>query len=533
MTAKEKIGQRITLGFTGTVISDCLKRMVKEYKAGNVILFRDNLVNAGQARQLCADIQELVKGETGLPAFISIDQEGGAVVRLPADMVNVPGAMALAASGSIKNAALAAKITADELRRIGVNLNLAPVLDINCNMDNPAIGNRSFAANADDAAAFAIAAIRAYAEAGLMCSGKHFPGHGDTAVDSHLDLPLVDKSLNELERRELFPFRKAIEAGIPAIMTTHILFPQIENEKLPATMSKKILKGLLRDSMGFRGLILSDGMEMKAIKDYYGVPNGCVLALDAGVDIVFLCHESDDMENSMKEIYSAFDNGRFNMEEFDASVGRIISYKEKYTDFGLNAKEDIDEVVAKRKEQNAALAQSTITPRYTGNAMPPLGDCPLFMGSLAYRSTIASAKPDSSLSFSRWFAEHFEAASSKPDCKPQFLETPVNPSAMEINDIIDKLPDSSSIVFGSYNGHLNKGQMDLAKSLFECAKKRTSQDSIIPFICMALRNPWDLLELPEGAQGLALFEYTEKSFTAAAKVLKNECQAKGRMPKWL
>jgi len=517
MTKKQKLGQRIGIGFSGTKISPEFKRLVKEYKIGNTILFRDNLVSTDQVKELCREIHELILEETGLPAFIAVDQEGGPVIRLPQDMVNIPGAMALAASGKIENISLAAEITAAELKRIGVNLNLAPVLDINCNRDNPVIGNRSFATTAKDVSFYSAALIKAYEENGLMCCGKHFPGHGDTDVDSHLDLPMVNMSLDELEKRELIPFRAAIEAGIPAIMTTHILFPQLECEKLPATMSRKILQGLLRERLGFKGLIISDAMEMKAIKDYYGVPKGCVLALTAGVDIVYVCHESPDVEASILEMTAASDE---NCPEFNSSVERVLKYREKYAGFG-SAMHDVDnETISRRHDQNAVLVRSTLSLRYPGQAAPPVGDKPFFMGSLAYRSTIASAKPDSTLSFSRWFAEKFNGA---------FLETPVNPGAEEIAGIVSRFKNDaaavSSLVFGTYNGHLNRGQMELASALYAAAKQNK-----IPFVCMAMRNPWDISLLPEGAYGLALWEYTQKSFEAAAAVLQNEFIPSGKLP---
>jgi len=520
MTTKQKIGQRFGVGLSGTGVSDELRRLVREYKVGNVILFKENLENASQARALCNAIQTLVRNETGYPAFIAIDQEGGAVTRLPEDMVNVPGAMALAASGKAANVSLAARITAAELRRTGVNFNMAPVLDINCNRDNPVIGNRSFAPNAADAASFADAAVRAFVEEGLMCCGKHFPGHGDTAVDSHLDLPLVNRSLDELEARELIPFRAAIAAGIPAIMTSHILFPQIENEKIPATMSLKILKGLLRERLGFSGLIISDAMEMKAIKDYYGVPRGCALALAAGVDIVYVCHESPDIEASLRESISACEDGRIDAKELDASVERVLRYKERYGAFGYNSGEGsiekASEEINRRKEQNAALTRSTLAAREQGKAPPPLGDKPFFAGSLAYRSTIASAKPDSSLSFASWFAEKFGGS---------FRETPVNPNAEEIAGIVSALPQATSIALGTYNGHINRGQIDLARALSEAAQKRE-----IPFIVVALRNPWDFSLLPRGVYGLAAWEYSLKSFEAIAAVFRGEFNPSGILP---
>ncbi|MCL2834069.1 MAG: beta-N-acetylhexosaminidase [Treponema sp.] len=499
-----KIGQRIALGFTGTKVSAEFRRLAHEYKIGNAILFRDNLENAAQARTLCNEIQELIINETGHPAFIAIDQEGGNVVRLPADMVNVPGAMALAATTRTENVSLAAAITAAELKRIGVNLNLAPVLDINCNPDNPVIGNRSFAGTAAEAARYAVAAVKAYESTGLMCCGKHFPGHGDTAVDSHLDLPLVDRSLDELEERELIPFRAAIESGIPAIMTTHILFPQIEKERIPATMSEKILRSLLRDRLGFTGLILSDGMEMKAIKTYYGVPSGCVMALDSGCDIVFVCHEGPDMEGSLKEIYAAYNEHRFDIRSFNNSVDRILRFKEIYASYGRGTGDDTEdtaEAINNRRAQNAALMRETIITNNKGENPPRLGAKPFFAGCLAYRSTIAASKPDSALSFSKWFADKFGGS---------YIENSVNPDKAEIDHILSNRPQSSSIVLGTYNGHLNRGQIDLAAMLSQAAKSRS-----IPFIAMALRNPVDLDLYPPDAYGMVLWEYTERSFNAA------------------
>ncbi|MDR3167283.1 MAG: glycosyl hydrolase family 3, partial [Treponema sp.] len=176
MTAAEKVGQRFALGFTGKTLPPEFRRLVKEYKAGNVILFRDNLESASQARRLTGEIRNLIGEETGFLPFIALDQEGGVVTRLPGDMVNVPGAMALAAAGDGRAVYEAARITAAELGRIGVNLNLAPVLDVNSNPDNPVIGVRSFGSNPEQAAALGVQVIQAYAETGLLCCGKHFPG---------------------------------------------------------------------------------------------------------------------------------------------------------------------------------------------------------------------------------------------------------------------------------------------------------------------------------------------------------------------
>jgi beta-N-acetylhexosaminidase len=318
-----------------------------------------------------------------------------------------------------------------------------------------------------------------------------------------------------MEVRELVPFQAAIDADIPAIMTNHILFPELEEEKLPATMSSKILSGILREKLGFKGLILSDNMEMNAVKNNYGVAKSCVLALTAGVDIVLVCHETAEMEASFKEVTVAYEEGRFNISDFDTSVDRILKYKEMAKTFCSDG-EECSEDLSYRIEQNAMLMRSTLASKEPGKIPPSLGANPLFVGCLAYRSTIASDEIDTSLSFARWFAHKFDGKS---------FETPINPNGHEISHIVSRLPPSSSIVLGTYNGHLNQGQIELAKVLYHIAERRG-----IPFVCLALRNPWDISMLPIRAYGLALWEYTLNSFEAAAAVFRKEYIPSGCIP---
>ena len=266
MEMRRMLGQKLVFGFHGKTLPEEFKNLLREYKIGNVILFLRNVESAEQLRALCAEIQSLVQEETGYPAFIIIDQEGGMVTRLPQDAVNVPGAMALAATADPENARLASEITIRQLRGLGANFNMAPVLDVNSNPANPVIGVRSFGDEAERVASLGCAAIAPYAGSGVLCCAKHFPGHGDTAVDSHLGLPRVDKMEEALEQLELIPFRRAIEAGVPAIMMSHVLFPNIEPEQVPCTMSRRMVTGLLKQKLGFRGLILTDCMEKKTVQ---------------------------------------------------------------------------------------------------------------------------------------------------------------------------------------------------------------------------------------------------------------------------
>ena len=332
MDLREQIGQRLVTGFPGTELTEDFRRMVREYKISNVILFRENITDCAQLKQLCGEIQALVRRETGHGAFITADQEGGLVTRLPGDAVNVPGAMAIAATGDPENAYRAGLLTGRELRALGVNFDLAPSVDVNSNPENPVIGARSYGDTPQEVSRYANRMIRGLLDGGVLCSAKHFPGHGDTDTDSHLALPCVDKSMEELERTELLPFREAVRAGVPAVMTTHILFPQLEPEHLPATMSRRIMTGLLREQMGFDGLIVSDCMEMRAIKDHFGTVNGVVAAMAAGVDLVFISHDTLLSGQAARAAEQAVAEGRLSAAEMQASVQRILALKEKWVD---------------------------------------------------------------------------------------------------------------------------------------------------------------------------------------------------------
>ncbi|KAF4325166.1 hypothetical protein G195_001310 [Phytophthora kernoviae 00238/432] len=222
-----------------------------------------------------------------LPLMISVDQEGGMVARIDKEGVTqVPGNMALGATGNPEYTLECAQILGHELKSIGIDMNLAPVLDVNNNILNPVIGVRSYGENAESVAAHGAAAIKGYQSRGVAATAKHFPGHGDTAVDSHLGMVTVPHERNRLEQVELLPFRRAIEAGVDAIMTAHVIFPAIEPEPIPATLSRKVLTGLLREEMGFEGIIITDCLEMHAISKPYGVAEAAIRAVEAGADLI-------------------------------------------------------------------------------------------------------------------------------------------------------------------------------------------------------------------------------------------------------
>lgn len=506
MDLRGKVGQRLVFGFPGTSVPADFAALVREYKIGNVILFRYNIESMEQLARLCGEIQTLVRGATGHPAFITIDQEGGMVTRLPWDAVNVPGSMALAATGDAENAALAAEITARQLRGAGVNFNLAPDLDVNSNPMNPVIGVRSFGDAPQRVAAFGAAAVRGYERGGILCCGKHFPGHGDTAVDSHLGLPCIDKSLAELESCELIPFRAAVAAGILSVMSSHILFPQIEPRGVPATMSRTIMHDILRGKLGFDGLVLSDCMVMDAIRRHYGTAQGAAAAMRAGVDMVFVSSNAQLQRESAEAAYAAAASGEIDGAELDESVQRILRARERW------AFANAEPSLAGRPEDfraAAGLARSAVA-AVRGKTVPA-GKGTFFCGCADYRMTQASNADPEAKAFPEYMGEKFGA---------RYAVCSKDPDEAEIRALAAAADGAENIVFSSCNAHLFRGQTALAAAL---AQKG------VPLTVAALRNPYDLPLMPENSALLAAFDYSRDSLAALADVLSGgECR--GIMP---
>lgn len=504
------IGQRMVVGFPGTEIDDELKDLICNYKIGNIILFRENIESIPQLKKLCSDLQQMIKYHTGHDAFIAIDQEGGMVTRLGQDAVNMPGAMAIAATGKIENAYWAGKITGEQLRSFDVNFNLAPTVDVNSNMDNPVIGVRSFGDKPERVAEYAVAMTKGLLDGGVLACAKHFPGHGDTNVDSHLGLPLVDKGLEELEQCELVPFRKVIEAGIPAVMTTHILFPKIESKKIPATMSREIITGLLREKLGYTGLILSDCMEMSAIKKYYGTVEGSIQAIKAGVDMIFISHTAKVAREVLEALVTFLENDDISMKEMKESVERILKFKERLK---IKNDNDIEFDVTNGKNFASTLLKKSITPiQMPTRVLPDIGPCPLFIGAPAIRATNVSNKKEEGIHFSEYMEKRLGGKA---------MPISAVPTEVEVREAFQNIENHSCIVIGTYNGHLYKGQLDLVNQIAKIHQK---------VIVIALRNPYDLKALPRNVYGIAAYEYTRNSLEAIASLLEHEYIPEGVLP---
>lgn len=332
MTVEEKVGQLLIGGFEGTEIGDQATRLVQEYQVGGLILYGRNIAGAGQLVTLTNGLKAL-NGD-GIPLFLSIDQEGGGVDRMPPEVRRTPGAYCVGQTGSVPAAQSYGDVLAAECAAFGLNLDFAPVLDVWSNPGNTVIGQRAFSADARTVAGLGPAAARRMMDQGIIPAVKHFPGHGDTAVDSHVGLPVVDKSPEELEETELIPFRAAIQSAgtdgqVPAVMVAHILLTQLDPER-PASLSPAVVTGLLRDELGFAGAVLTDDLTMGAVTQSYGLGEAAVLAVEAGCDILLVCHGPDSVPAVRTALLEAVASGRITAERLDESVYRILRLKTEY-----------------------------------------------------------------------------------------------------------------------------------------------------------------------------------------------------------
>ncbi|MGW9350065.1 glycoside hydrolase family 3 protein [Nocardiopsis flavescens] len=319
MDLDAKIGQLLVLTAQGTSAADNAAQ-IEEYLPGGVIYFDANLTGAAQIAEFSNGVQEL----SGTPLFIGIDQEQGLVVRLPVG-TRFPDAMAVGATRDTGLAALRASTTAAELAALGINLNYAPDADVNTDPNNPVIGIRSFGSEPDLVSEMALAEARAYGEQGIVPVVKHFPGHGDTDVDSHTGLPVIDLPRDRWEAEHLPPFRAAVDAGVDAVMTAHVLMPQLDPDE-PATLSSAIIGGILRDELGYEGVVTTDALNMEGVRQRHSDGENAVLAIEAGVDQLLM---PPDPAAAVAAIKEAVETGRLTEERIDESALRVLSLKEK------------------------------------------------------------------------------------------------------------------------------------------------------------------------------------------------------------
>lgn len=326
MSLEEKIGQLFIVGFEGEEINDEIVDLVKNQKVGGLIYFSRNIVDSNQIINLNNEIKAI---EKDIPLFISVDEEGGVVSRVPEEFVKLPSSGYIGQFNDENLSYNVGKIIAKELNSLGFNMDFAPVLDIDSNPNNTVIGERAFGNNSEIVSRLGIKTMEGIKDGKIIPVVKHFPGHGDTDVDSHYGLPIVKKTLEELENLEFIPFKNAIDNGADVVMISSIILESIDNE-YPATMSKKVTTDILRDSLGFDGVIATDDMTMGAIVDNYNLADAVIMSINAGSDLVLVCHGYDDIINSIVAVKDAVNSKIISEEKIDESVYRILKLKDKY-----------------------------------------------------------------------------------------------------------------------------------------------------------------------------------------------------------
>ena len=513
LTLEQKIGQLLVVGFHTKVLNEDFEELIKKYHFGNVIVFQRNIENSLQLGELDNSIQTLMEKHNNIPAFIGIDQEGGMVVRLFNKATYFPGNMAVAAGISCVEAYEIGAAIGRELHDVGVNINFAPVLDVNNNPQNPVIGVRSYGDIPEKVAQYGKHFFKGLQSEKILSCGKHFPGHGNTNVDSHLGLSTISSDLLELRKVELVPFVEAINNGIDGIMTTHILFSSLEKNNLPATLSKTVLTGLLKEELGFKGLVVTDCMEMKAITSNFGIEDAAIKALNAGIDLLCISHTKEVQIRAFNAIKRAVETGIISMEVLDSKVEKILYFKEKYDLYNwrkLNGKIH-DEELKRHAKLAMAISEKSITLVKDQKGLLPLKSeglisiTPISMAISIADDEIEKANLGKVLAYDI-------------GCKY------INYNLKEIDEdgIISKVSNKKTILFGSYNLNLNQSQKSLLDRLIATGKD---------IVLVALRNPYDISNYKnEISTILCTYEYTKLSVNSVIKVLKGEIAPQGRLP---
>lgn len=523
MTLEEKLGQMIMPDFRMwqeegtkepsdlTEINSEVAEIIDKYDLGGVILFAENVKEISQTTTLIHDLQEVAINDKdgNLPLLITLDQEGGIVTRL-GEGTNLPGNMALGATRSEKSSYDAGYLIGRELNALGVNVNFAPVLDTNNNPENPVIGVRSISSNPELVGKLGKNIAKGIQDQGVAATAKHFPGHGDTSTDSHYGLPMVNKSIEELRETELKPFKIAIENGIDMIMTAHIQFPQIEKDTfiskkdgsqivIPATLSDDIITGILREEMGYDGVVITDAMNMKAISDHFGELESTKMAINAGIDIILMptiLRNNEDVKKLdyiVNGILDSIKSGEIKEEEITDSVERIVKLK---IDRGIidlkNNNVSLEEKIKKAKETVGSIENRNIERRIAEEAITITKneDNILPLNPKEGEKVLLIAPNESQIHSMKFGINRLIHENSLNKIQ---LDTYEYNNIGVIDDVLrEKIESSDYIIVASLASnanHLKPGtwNRDLPRSVIDYGNK-LNKDTVL----ISLRNPYDL-----------------------------------------
>ncbi|HEY6102986.1 MAG TPA: beta-N-acetylhexosaminidase [bacterium] len=494
MNFRDAVGQHFLVDVPGPEITPGVERLVREGRIGGVILFAKNIRSISQVRGLTADLQRLSFAAGLPPLLISVDQEGGMVNRFTEDVTVFPGPMGVAAAGRTEDAAVAGRMTALELRALGINVNHAPVLDVNTETANPIIGVRAFSDDPATVARLGRAYVAAAQEAGILATPKHFPGHGATVVDSHLDLPRVDKDSARLRREDIEPFAAAVASGADGLLTAHVVYPGLDPD-LPATLSPAIVTGLLRGELGFNGVAFTDSMDMKAISARWGRGPAATAALAAGVDVIMACGSAAAQWESIAAVQAAVESGALDTAALERSAARIAGVKARYAG-GAASPAPFERAIHQAAAQQIADRAVTLV-RNDAGAIPVR----------AGRTAVLHVGSDVWVTAPAQLGEELAAL------------TPGVATAAAASEVGGSPWDSVVVVSLSWRSYEGAGTI--------LALHREFGDRLI---VVGAGNPYELLRFPHVRTYLAAYGPDLPSMRAAAKVLAGQLEPRGRLP---
>jgi beta-N-acetylhexosaminidase len=328
MTLNEKIGQMVIVGLDGYSMDDNTLSMIKDNHVGGFILFKKNIKSAEQVKELLNALKE-ANIVNKVPLFLSVDEEGGRITRMPKEFKKIPTNKRIGQFNNIDFSYKIGEVIGKQIGALGFNMDYAPVLDINSNPKNPVIGDRSFGAKPEIVSNLGTSTMKGLQSQNVIPVVKHFPGHGDTDLDSHIGLPTLNHDIERLKSFELIPFKEAVNSKADAVMIAHILLPKID-KKNPSSLSHKVITGILREELKFNGVVITDDMTMGAIAENYDIGEAAVKSVKAGTDIVLVCHGNEKKLSVINSLKKAAESGAVSQKRIDESVYRILKLKEKY-----------------------------------------------------------------------------------------------------------------------------------------------------------------------------------------------------------
>jgi beta-N-acetylhexosaminidase len=512
--ARRQAGRLCLVDFDGPVLPAALARHVTDAHVAGVVLFRKNVQTAAQVAALTAGLQALARDAGAPPLLVAVDHEGGAVTRFPPRpgggdpaVTPLPSAMALGAADDPALARAAGAVAGAELRALGVHLNFAPVLDVNTNPANPVIGARAFGETPALVTRLGVAYLEGLQGAGVGATAKHFPGHGDTTVDSHLGLPRVEHAAARLEAVDLVPFAAAVRAGVAAVMTAHVVYPALDPTGTPATMSAPILTGLLRGRLGFGGLILSDSLSMRAIADHFGIGEAAVRAVQAGCDLLLALGPEALQEEVLNRLAHAIERGVLGADRIAAAQARVAEATRRWAGGSAGPGEAAAGPAPDLAARVGTPAHLDVARRIAQAAVTLVRDRP---GRLPLRGRIAVASLAAPT-----------AEGERPGLEAVLRRYGVDAWAqpLEAHDL-SSFDRVVAVTWG--RGLPDARTAGALRALHRAVGSR--------LVVVAVGDPYDLAAAPDDAACLATYGADPLSLDAVAQVLLGRRSARGRLP---